>query len=251
MNSHRSNALRAGRKCFLIAIDGRKSYTVNMEKLHILLIDDDTNYADVIRHYLKSFQGKSFDLTAENDVEKALSLLRSPGGYDLLLLDYFLPGTNGLEVVKRIRDEKIDVPIVLLTSNRDFRIAIEAMKYGVEDYLIKEEAVDSVLQRTIIGVVERRRLGEKVAAAEKQRLFSQKTAETIQELVVTMCHEFNNPLAAIKISSDIILRQKISEEQRAVLKKLNVNIARLEEQIVKLRDLGTVKGVSESQPAAR
>lgn len=210
--------------------------------LRILLVDDNPEYADVIRHYLRPFQNHRFEVSWIGEAEKALEALRAGGGFDLVLLDYFLRGTTGVDVARKLFDEKISVPAILLTSNRDFRVAIEAIRYGVEDYLIKEEAVDSVLPRTIINVIERRQLGAKIAAAEKQKLFSRKAAETVQELVVTMCHEFNNPLAAIKISADILLRQKIDDEQRAILTKLNENISHLERQIVKLRDLNSDKG---------
>ena len=207
----------------------------------ILLVDYDAGYADVIRHYLRPFQNHQFEVSWIAESDKALEALRTAGTYDLVLLDYFLRGTTGVDLARKIFEEKIAIPIILLTSNRDFRVAIEAIRYGIEDYLIKEEAVDSVLPRTIVNVIERRQLGAKIAAAEKQKLFSRKAAETVQELVVTMCHEFNNPLAAIKISADIILRQKITDEQRAVLTKLNENISHLERQIVKLRDLNGEK----------
>src|SRR5690349_17789729 len=207
----------------------------------ILLVDDDAGYADVIRHYLRPFQNHQFEVSWIAESEKALEALRTAGSYDLVLLDYFLRGTTGVDLACKIFEEKLGIPIILLTSNRDFRMAVEAIRYGIEDYLIKEEAVDSVLPRTIVNVIERRQLGARIAAAEKQKLFSRKAAETVQELVVTMCHEFNNPLAAIKISADIILRQKITDEQRAVMTKLNENIAHLERQIVKLRDLNGEK----------
>ncbi|MBI1808058.1 MAG: response regulator, partial [Ignavibacteria bacterium] len=205
---------------------------------------DDAEYVDVIKHQLHSFQNKRFDLTWVNDGEKALEQLRSQTNIDLVLMDYFLPDTNGVELTKRISEEKIAVPIILLTSNKDFRIAIEAMKYGVEDYLVKEEIVDTILPRTIINVLDRSQLSEKITAAEKEKLLAQKKTEAIQELVVTMCHEFNNPLAAIKISTDILLRQKVSPEAQELLAKLNRNISLLEKQIVRLRDANAAKASS-------
>jgi signal transduction histidine kinase len=51
-----------------------------------------------------------------------------------------------------------------------------------------------------------------------------------------MCHEFNNPLAAIKISSDILARQQVDGNNKGLLEALNKNINLLEKQIVKLRD---------------
>jgi DNA-binding NtrC family response regulator len=209
--------------------------------IHVLLVDDNPQYVDVIRHFLRPFQNKTFQVSWVNEGDKALELIRSKPPLDLILMDYFLPGTTGVELAKALFVEKNEVPIILLTSNRDFRIAIEAMKYGVGDYLIKEEAVDTVLPRTILNAVERHRLSSKIASAEKEKVMAEKTAETIQELVVTMCHEFNNPLAAIKISADIILRQKISDRQRDILTRLNTDIGLIEKQIVKLRDMNADK----------
>jgi len=146
-----------------------------------------------------------------------------------------------IEIIKKIYEEKIRIPIILLTSNRDFKIAIEAMKYGVEDYILKEDAADTMLPRSIINVIERFELARRIENAEKEDLISKNNIAAIQELVVTMCHEFNNPLAAIKISSDILSRHALTNEQKQTLAKLNSNITLLEKQIVKLRDLNMEK----------
>jgi len=209
--------------------------------IHILLVDDDSEYVSMIKHHLHSFQNKQFQVTWVNEGEKVIQTLKSNPGIDVVLMDYYLPKTNGVEVSKHIFQEKIGVPVILLTSNKDFRIAVEAMKYGVEDYLVKEELGDTMLARTIISVLEGHQLKKQIASAERDKLITQKTSEAVQELVVTMCHEFNNPLAAIKISADILLRQSIDEEDKKLLNNLNSNISHLEKQIIKLRDLNAGK----------
>lgn len=209
--------------------------------IKVLIIDDDKAYIDVICHHLRPFQNKVFDITPVHDPEKAILKLKQECSFDLILLDYFLPGTNGIELSKKIHSLNIDIPIVLLTSNKDFRIAIEAMKYGVEDYLIKEEAVDTILPRTIINVIDKVNLSKRISEAEKEQMMTAKKMEAVQELIVTMCHEFNNPLAAIKISTDILMRQAVSAEQKLTLSRFNENIGHLEKQIVLLRDLNLDK----------
>ncbi len=206
-------------------------------RVTLLLIDDDAGYASVARHLLHPFQNTTFNLIWESDGERAIERLRSEQRVDLILMDYYLPGKNGLEVTQLLFDQKSTIPIVFLTSNKDFRVAIEAMKYGVEEYLVKEEMVDTMLPRTVINVLERVALRKRIEEAERDKLLTMKKAEAVQELVVTMCHEFNNPLAAIKISTDILSRQKISDEDKQLLEQLNVSIALLEQQIIKLRDL--------------
>jgi response regulator of citrate/malate metabolism len=207
------------------------------KEFSIVLVDDDPKYADLIKHQLRTFHNKSFNVAWISDASTVLSFLKSGKVIDLILMDYFLPGTNGIEIIKKIYEEKIRVPIILLTSNRDFKIAIEAMKYGVEDYILKEDAANTLLPRSIINIIERFELARRIEQAEKEETISKNKIDAIQQLVVTMCHEFNNPLAAIKISSDILSRHALTSEQKQVLAKLNNDISLLEKQIVKLRDL--------------
>jgi FixJ family two-component response regulator len=203
----------------------------------VLFVDDDANYVNVAKHLLRPFQNKKFNIIWEESGEKVIDHLRKDDSIDIILMDYYLPNKNGLEITKTLFGEKISVPIVFLTANKDFRVAVEAMKYGVEDFLVKEDTVDTMLPRTILNVLDRIQLRKQINEAEKVKLLSQKKTEAIQELVVTMCHEFNNPLAAIKISVDILLRQHASDENKQFLSKLNNNITLLEKQIIKLRDI--------------
>jgi len=207
------------------------------DTIHLLFADDDPGYMAVAQHLLGKYQGRKFDILWKKDGLSALQELERNAGIDLLLIDYYLPEMNGLEVAKAARDKSIDVPIIFLTSNRDFRLAIEAMKLGIEDYVVKEEAVDSVLPRTIINIYDRVTLKREVAERQKSDLITKKRTDAIKELVVTICHEFNNPLAAIKISTDILLRQKLAPNERDLVKELDKSIGIIEKEINKLRDI--------------
>ena len=203
----------------------------------ILLVDDDAGYATVAKHLLPPFQGKKFNLLWDDSGEKAIERLKNDKSISLVLMDYYLPNSNGLEITKAIFAEHINLPVIFLTANKDFRIAVEALKYGVEDYLIKEDTTETMLPRSILNVLERIQLKKRIGEAEKEKMLSQKKTEAVQEVIVTMCHEFNNPLAAIKISADILSRQSTVDENKQVLTQLNSNITLLEKQIIKLRDI--------------
>ncbi len=205
--------------------------------INLLFVDDDASYMAVAQHLLSKYQGKRFNILWKQDGPSALAELQENQSIDMLLIDYYLPEVNGLEVTRQIREKKFAVPIIFLTSNRDFRLAIEAMRYGVEDYMVKEEAVDSVLPRTILNILERVHLKKQIAEQQKSELLAKKRTEAIKELVVTVCHEFNNPLAAIKISTDILLRQQLTELEREVVKGIDGNINLVEKEITKLRDI--------------
>jgi DNA-binding NtrC family response regulator len=205
--------------------------------INLLFIDDDPSYMAVAQHLLSKYQGKRFNIQWKQDGVSALELLDKNPPIDMLLVDYYLPEMNGLDVTRAIRERNVDIPIIFLTSNRDFRLAIEVMKYGVEDYIVKDEAVDSVLPRTIINIMERVLLKRKLAEQQKSELIVQKKTDAIRELVVTVCHEFNNPLAAIKISTDILQRQSLSDRDKEVIKELDRNISLVEKEINRLRDI--------------
>ena len=89
---------------------------------------------------------------------------------------------------------------------------------------------------TILNIVERVRLKRRIAEELKADLIARKRTDAIKELVVTVCHEFNNPLAAIKISTDILLRQTLNEKEARLVHAIDENISLVEKEISRLRD---------------
>jgi len=210
---------------------------MNEPLIHVLLIDNDISYAKAAQSQLKKFQGNDFRITWEKTGAGGIERLKTDPSIAVTLVDYDLSEMTALELAKEIRGLKIDVPLVFIASGKDFKLAVEAMKLGVEDFLVKDEIVESVLPRTILNVLNRVQLKRQIAQVEKNKILGQKRSEAIKELVVTICHEFNNPLAAIKISADIISRQKLNENDRAVIQELDNNIRGIEKEIIKLRDI--------------
>ena len=207
------------------------------DTINLLFVDDDSGYMAVAQQLLARYSSKKFNIVWKQDGRSALEELQKNPSIDLTLVDYYLPERNGLEVTRMIRESKIEVPIIFLTSNRDFRLAIEAMKYGIEDFMVKDEAVDSVLPRTIVNILERVHLKKRIAQQQKTDLIAKKRTDATKELVVTVCHEFNNPLAAMKISADILTRQPLPPEEIQLIKDLDHNIGLIEKEITKLRDI--------------
>ncbi len=210
---------------------------MDSEAIHVLLVDDDAAYVTVAEHLLSTFHPKKFHLIVKKDGDEAIEELKTNHSIQIILMDYFLPRKNGLEIAKQLSARNIDIPIIFLTTHKDFHAVVEAMKYGVHDYLVKDEAMDTVLPKTILSVLERVQLKKQIADAEKQKLVAQKRAEAIQELIVAVCHEFNNPLAAIKISADIVSRQDLTEKEKALLAEFSDNINTLEKEVLRLRNI--------------
>lgn len=209
--------------------------------LHVLLVDDDISFVKVVQHHLQKFQGREFKLVWKETAEQALEEVRSNQKIDIILTDYHLPDSNGLEFCLQINELNHHTPIIFITGTRDFKLAVEAMKLGVEDFLVKDELTESLLPRTILNVLEKINIRKQTEAVEKRILIAAKRAEAIRELVVTVCHEFNNPLAAIKISMDLIQRQPLTDRERELLKKFDESFMTIESEIRKLRDINFEK----------
>lgn len=203
----------------------------------LLFVDHDTSYMAVAQHLLTKYQARKFSILWRQDGPSALEMLQQRKGIHMLIVDFYLPEMNGLDFIREIKARNIDVPAIFLTSGRDFRIAIEAMRLGVEDYLVKDEAVDSVLPRTIVNILDRVHLKQRIAQQQHADLIARKQTDAIKELVVTVCHEFNNPLAAIKISTDILRRNKLSGDDARRVAELDSGISTVEREISRLRDI--------------
>ena len=99
----------------------------------ILLIDDD----DGLNHFLnRFFKRKGYEVTTCVNGRTAIDLI-SRQRFDLILLDYKMPGLNGLETLKQIKAAQVKTPVIIMTAYGNTDTAIEAMKRGAYDYLNK------------------------------------------------------------------------------------------------------------------
>jgi len=118
----------------------------------ILVVDDDPTVADVVRRYLER-AGMTVELAADGDTALAAFAARPP---DLVVLDLMLPGVDGLEVCRRMRQSSADLPIIMLTAMGEEIDRIVGLQLGADDYVTKPFSprelvlrVQSVLRRTV------------------------------------------------------------------------------------------------------
>lgn len=129
--------------------------------LRILVVEDDPDHAQLLTHRLR--REFAADLTHFATATAALAVLEQ-FSFDLILLDYSLPDLNGLELLRRCRAAHPEVPVLMITGQGDERIAVQAMKLGASDYLVKAKdycaAVPHAIRRTLEKSALQRRLGE-------------------------------------------------------------------------------------------
>ena len=106
----------------------------------ILVIDDEPSIRELLKDF---FTGKGFEVATSSDGETALNLLKD-NKFDLLLLDLMMPGMNGLDVLREIASEKLDIPSIMITAYASVSTAVEAMKLGAFDYITKPFVLEDV-----------------------------------------------------------------------------------------------------------
>jgi two-component system KDP operon response regulator KdpE len=112
------------------------------EQTRILLVEDDPNIVDLVRSNLAV---RGFDMTVSTDGSRALQLLES-GRPDLVLLDLMLPGVDGMDLCREMR-ERSAVGIIVVSARRGERDKISALNMGADDYMTKPFSIEELLAR--------------------------------------------------------------------------------------------------------
>ena len=125
----------------------------------VLIVDDDEG----LIHFLSRFFSKlDKEVTSSTDGPSALDII-SKETFDLILIDYKMPGLNGLDTLKEIRKLRVKTPVIIMTAYGTTETAIEAMKLGAYDYLLKPFDRDE-LKRVATDALEVNRLMKEVVS---------------------------------------------------------------------------------------
>jgi DNA-binding response OmpR family regulator len=159
-----------------------------LDRMRVLLAEDNLPDARLLRETLIDAVGAgNFEMVHVESLAAAIACLQD-AAFDLVLLDLSLPDECGLATVERVRAAAPDVPIVILTGLDDDTTALQALRAGAQDYLVKNQISSHVLLRALRLAIER-----KAMEAERQRI------ERIKdEFVAVVSHELRTPLAAIR-----------------------------------------------------
>lgn len=140
----------------LIITDLFKTETVNNQALKLLLVEDNLADAHWIDCLLKEDSWQTSHIRHVNKVQDALDSLNHDD-FDAILLDLFLPDSQGIESLELVQQKAPQLPIVILTGTDDPAIAVQSLRQGAQDYLIKGEFEGKTLNRSIQFAIERQR----------------------------------------------------------------------------------------------
>jgi DNA-binding NtrC family response regulator len=108
----------------------------------ILVVDDDKNICKMIEINLR--KEKEYEVEVANSGEACLKTIQE-NVPDLILLDIQMPGIDGIETLKRIRDEEPRIPVVMMSAHGTIEKAVQSMKLGAYDFITKPFASDRLL----------------------------------------------------------------------------------------------------------
>lgn len=151
--------------------------------MNILLVDDDQDIAD---HIVQGLNGFGYNVDHVLSGEKVLELIKK-NAYDLVLLDWNMPGMTGLDVLVEIRESYLpsELPVIMVTSMNETEKIVYALDQGCNDYITKPITIETVAARVKTQIT-LKRLHEQHTAKNK--------LEVINEVITTLNHEINNPL---------------------------------------------------------
>lgn len=116
---------------------------ISIPSMRILLADDENMVRDTISAYLENESGA--EVISVSDLPSVLKELKANGPFDLVLLDYDMPGMNGLEGLSRAQDLNANVPIAIFSGGAPKRIAQEALETGAVGFLPKKMTAKSLV----------------------------------------------------------------------------------------------------------
>ena len=111
--------------------------------MHILVVDDENEFLELINNRL---QKRGFTVEGASTGEKALELVREQS-FDAMVLDVKMPGIDGIEVLRQVKQMKPELPVILLTGHASIETAMTGVETGAVDYLLKPVSINDLVMR--------------------------------------------------------------------------------------------------------
>jgi PleD family two-component response regulator len=212
---------------------------MNIKPVRVLYVNELESDADLIGGYLAKYEGARFEVVWKQSGEKALEYLAQLPSIDVIVTEDTLPGMSNLEFTRKLKELNNDIPNVFLTTSEDVNLAVEVMRMGVKDYLLKKDMGSHVFPQALLRIVEKGRVRQELLELEIKK----KRLEAMQEIVVNISNKINEPLEEMSKIIVSIEEKEIPEKAAKYLKLIKDNVTRMQTKLEKLRNLKEDKTV--------
>jgi DNA-binding NtrC family response regulator len=137
-------------------------------KIRVLLVDDEREFTDVLAERLET---RDFEVTKAFSGDEALALLKDRN-IDVVVLDVLMPGKDGIETLQEMKVLKPIVEVIMLTGHGTVETAVEGMKLGAFDYLMKPTETKDLIEKLVRAFKRKSEQDDRIREAEIQRIMS-------------------------------------------------------------------------------
>lgn len=159
--------------------------------IRILIVDDDAIVRTMLSHHLQAI-GKDRIVVSEADCGAKAHAIVAAQPVDCVLLDYQMPGGDGLEWLVKLLATHPNLAIVMVTGEGSERVAVEAMKMGAVDYLNKIDLSRDGIRRAVTNALEQTRLRAEVTR-QREELLDAERQRVLLDSLGTACHHIGQP----------------------------------------------------------
>jgi len=153
----------------------------------ILIVEDYPDQIELIDRAFRAQKSLGFDVEFTSTGEDCIRKF-SENSYDALLLDYKLPDYSGLEVFQKLKEMGVSTPVIIITGQGDERVAVQAMKEGAADYIVKDAGYMKTLPKIVENTINTYRLREKLHEKEE---FLQKLVDNVDDIIFSIDMNYN------------------------------------------------------------
>ena len=142
-----------------------------MSNANILLVDDEASFVETFAERLEL---RNFEISKAFSGEEALRILKENQTVEVVILDVKMPGMDGIETLMKIKRRYPLVEVMMLSGHADVTSAIDGMKQGAFDYLMKPVDMDQIITKVTEAVAKKRQHEEKIIQARIKEITSRR-----------------------------------------------------------------------------